>query len=193
MTLRQRRFTWLTILVFICCVVLAHVQRGTRSQEYLTISADILNYELTTLDNRPLKLSDYPEKIIVMNFFASWCDPCIENLKDLVLLNEEYKAHQIEIIGLVLNEKDLNSKALLRLVQDQKVSFSVVLDKGEFGESLKKIVNARDVIPQTFVIKDGRIWRHFQGYNPVNSPQLLRKALDELGQGTPSKNPGASF
>ena len=79
----------------------------------------------------------------------------------------------------MLNEKDLNSKALLRLVQDQKVSFSVVLDKGEFGESLKKIVNARDVIPQTFVIKDGRIWRHFQGYNPVNSPQLLRKALDE--------------
>src|SRR2546429_825016 len=53
LTLTQRRFTCLTILVFICCVVLAHVQRGTRSQEYLTISADILNYELTTLDNRP--------------------------------------------------------------------------------------------------------------------------------------------
>ena len=52
-----------------------------------------------------------------------------------------------------------------------------------FGESLVKTVNGRSVLPQTFVIdKDGRIRRHYQSYSTENSPQLLRKALDQIGQ-----------
>src|SRR5437899_505973 len=79
---------------------------GSPTQSSAPLPSDILNQELKTIDGRVLKLADYPGKIIVVNLFASWCGPCVVNLKDLIQLKKKYKAHQIEVIGVASNKTD---------------------------------------------------------------------------------------
>jgi peroxiredoxin len=87
------------------------------------------------------------------------------------------------VIGLVSNKNDPDITSVRKFVRDQEVNFEVVWDTEDYGESLVKAVNGRSVLPQTFIIdKAGRIRKHFQGYSPVNTPQFLREALNQVGQ-----------
>lgn len=175
------------MLILILCCAGAHAQSedrdGNDNQPYVTLPLGSMNQVLTTIDNRQLRLSDYPDRIIVMNLFASWCGPCVFNLRDLVQLKNKYKTHRIEIIALVRNQNDPDVERLRKFLRKQKLNFQVVRDKDDFSETLVKAVNGQGVIPQTFIIdKDGRIRKHFQGYRPLNMPQLLREALDQVGK-----------
>ena len=207
---REKYLAWFTVLVVSLCFIAAHAQgnsgqgnlkrssqsrlestptgrdskatEGPLTQSSAPLPADILNQELKTIDHRVLKLTDYSGKIIVVNLFASWCIPCRMNLSDLIRLKESYQ-DRVQVIGLVTPEADPDVAFLYTFLQQQDIKFPVVLDDGGFGESLVKTVNGRSVLPQTFVIdKDGRIRSHYQGYSSENSPQLLRKALDQIDQ-----------
>ena len=153
------------------------------------VPPDLMNQALTTIKNRRLRLSDYSNRIIVVNFFASWCGPCRVNLTDLVSLQNHYKAHRIKIIGLVWGKNDPDLKRVREFVHEQKINFQVVWYKDDFGELLQKLVNGRSVIPQTFVIgRDGRIRKHYMGFSQTNTPKMLREALDQVGQEMESPN-----
>ena len=105
------------------------------------------------------------------------------NLRDLNQLRKKYKVHRIEVIGLVWYQNVPDIASVRKFARQQKIKFKVVWDNDDFGESLVKAVNGQSVIPQTFIIdKASRIRNHFQGYDPSNTPQLLREALDQVGQ-----------
>jgi thiol-disulfide isomerase/thioredoxin len=148
----------------------------------VTLPPTILDRELTTIDGRQLKLSDYSKRTIVLNFFASWCGPCRMNLPDLIDLKRSYVGHPIEVIGLVSQKNDPDIDAVRKFVRDQGINFQVVWDTENLTESLIKVVNGRSVLPDTFIIVRGTVQKTFFGFNTSTSPQLLRRALDQIGR-----------
>ena len=65
-------------------------------------------------------------------------------------------------------------------VRSQKVTYKIIWDDGTLAAPLVEAVGARSVIPQSFVIaRDGRIVKHFQGFSPLSTPQLMRAAVEE--------------
>jgi thiol-disulfide isomerase/thioredoxin len=194
---RDTRFRCFALLFLFLCFIGAQVQSRTSAgpftQSFVALPSDLMNRDLTTLYNRRLKLADYSGKIAIVNIFASWCGPCRVNLTDLIKIKQEYPGSGVEVIGLVAQENDPSIASVRRFVRLQKINFPVVWDNNGFGESLVKAVDGRSVLPQTFVIdKDGRIRKHFQGYNPVNTPQLLREALDQIAKEKALNKPSAS-
>src|SRR6476660_7326057 len=86
----------------LACFVWAQAQdQKAPTQSVVRLPSSILDRELATLDDRRLKLSDYSNRTIVLNLFASWCGPCRVNLPDLIDLKRSYVGHPIEVIGLV--------------------------------------------------------------------------------------------
>lgn len=172
----------LTALI-LCCCVWAQAQNPTApTQSVVDLPSSILDQELTTINHRHLKLSDYSDRTIVLNLFATWCGPCRVNLPDLIDLKRSYVAHPIEVIGLASQKNDPDIDEVRKFVRDLGVNFQVVWDTENFGDSLIKSVNDRSVLPATFVIVRGRVRKSFFGFNPSVTPQLLRQTLDQIGQ-----------
>jgi thiol-disulfide isomerase/thioredoxin len=137
--------------------------------------------QLQTLDGEALKLSDYANKVVVVNIWATWCGPCRAEMPDLVKLNNEYKSRGLVVLGLATTYNEQNEVSHVKdFVRSQKVDYKIVWDDGTFAGPLVNSVNGRNVIPQSFVIsRDGRIVKHFSGYSPYSTPTLMREAVEQ--------------
>src|SRR5260370_7082809 len=63
------------------------------------------DFKLTSLDGKPVTLADSHGKVILLNFWATWCGPCRAEIPDLVELQNKYK-DRLQILGLVVDDDD---------------------------------------------------------------------------------------
>ena len=147
----------------------------------VTLSQEIRETKVKTLDGGSLKLSDYDNKVVVVNIWATWCGPCRKEMPDLVKLNQEYKSRGLVVLGLATtyNERD-DPEQVKKFIKAQNVDYKILWDDGTLAGPLVQAMNGRSVIPQSFVIsRDGRIVKHFSGFNPLSTPTLMRQAVEE--------------
>ena len=82
------------------------------------------DFKLTTLEGKPLSLAEYKNKIVLLNFWATWCGPCRAEIPDLVELQNKYK-DQVQIIGLVVDDEDQD--AIQKFVAEFGINYPVAL------------------------------------------------------------------
>ena len=147
----------------------------------VVLSSEIRDTKVKTLDGGSLKLSDYNDKVVVVNIWATWCGPCRQEMPDLVKLNQEYKSRGLIVLGLATtyNERD-DPEHVKQFIKAQNVDYKILWDDGTLANPLVQSVNGRSVIPQSFVIsRDGKIVKHFSGFNALSTPTLMRQAVEE--------------
>ena len=145
------------------------------------LSDAVLKTNVKTVNGKSLKLSDFSNKVVIINIWATWCGPCMLEMPQLSKLNREYKSRGVVFLGLATtyNEHD-DVKRVKHYLRAQKINYRSIWDDGTLTEPLVEAVQGRSVIPQSFVIsKDGRIVKHFQGFNPTMTPPLMRQAIEQ--------------
>src|SRR5579871_1893468 len=81
-------------------------------------------FSVTTLDGRQISLADLKGKVVLVNFWATWCPPCRAEIPDLMLLQEHYKD---KLVVLGISEDDPPVEAVKKFVADQKMSYPVAM------------------------------------------------------------------
>ncbi len=118
-----------TLLLLIKIALLLFILRGT------CLAAPSENWSLKDLDGKSLKLSDFHGKWVLVNFWATWCPPCLAEIPDLVKLSQERQDKDVIVIGIALNYR--NSKDVTDFVQKQAIPYPMVLGNediaGDFG------------------------------------------------------------
>ncbi|HJZ81631.1 MAG TPA: TlpA disulfide reductase family protein [Pyrinomonadaceae bacterium] len=134
-----------------------------------------------TIDGESLKLSDYADKVVVLNIWATWCGPCRLEMPELIKISNEYKARGLVVLGVATTYNEQNDPQRVKnYVKAQNVPYKIIWDDGTLAGPLVEAVQARSVIPQSFVIdRGGRIVKHFSGFNVYQTPQLMRQAIEE--------------
>ncbi len=134
-----------------------------------------------TIDGSSLKLSDFANKVVVINIWATWCGPCRLEMPDLVKLNHEYKSRGLVVMGLTRPDDRGNSLQRVKdYVREQKVDYTIIWDDGSFAEPLVAAMQGRAVVPQSFVIsRDGKIVKYFSGFNAYSTPISMRQAVED--------------
>ena len=134
-----------------------------------------------TIDGESLKLSDYADKVVVLNIWATWCGPCRLEMPELVKISNEYKARGLVVLGIATTYNEQNDPQRVKnFVKAQSVPYKIIWDDGTLAAPLVEAVQGRSVIPQSFVIsRDGRIVKYFSGFNVYQTPQLMRQAIEE--------------
>jgi len=145
------------------------------------VPQELRDTKVETLDGESLRLSDYANKVLVVNIWATWCGPCRQEMPELVKMNNEFKSRGLVVLGLATTYNEHNDPVHVKdYVRSQNVNYTIVWDNGTLAAPLVELVNAQSVIPQSFVIsRNGRIVRHFQGFSPLRTPQLMREAIEE--------------
>ena len=139
--------------------------------------AQDVQFGWTLLDNRHMKLSDYQGKVVVLDFYATWCEPCRMSTPHMVDLQRRYGSKGLQVIG--LNVGGTNDRYQIpQFVQQYKIQYALGFPDDEMTDAL---MYDDDSIPQTFVFdQKGRLVQRFVGYDdnmPHEMEQLIQKAV----------------
>jgi thiol-disulfide isomerase/thioredoxin len=133
--------------------------------------------DMPTLDGERWKLSDHAGKIVVVNFFATWCGPCRDEFPDLCKIASDYSARGVDIAAVGLNT-DADSplgklESLKRFVQSERPPFPILLAPDE-------TIRRSEMIPYTYLLdRHGRIAYFMLGRFETAH---LRALIDQLLQ-----------
>ncbi len=117
-----------------------------KNQITLVSDKKAADFKLKTLEGKEIKLSDYRGKIVILDFWATWCPPCRKGIPDLISLQEEFKKDLV-VIGISLDQQK-TIKDLKPFIENYKINYPVVL-----GD--EKVVNdygGISAIPTSFII-----------------------------------------
>ncbi|HVS21158.1 MAG TPA: TlpA disulfide reductase family protein [Pyrinomonadaceae bacterium] len=162
-------------------VATASPPKNTLPPAFVPLPQQIRDLKLQTLEGESLKLSDYADKVVVVNIWATWCGPCRTEMPDLVKLSHEYKERGLVVLGLATTYNEHNDPTHVKdFVRSQNVDYKIIWDDGTLAAPLVRMVNGPNAIPQSFVIsRDGRIVKHFPGFSPYSTPTLMRQAVED--------------
>ena len=107
---------------------------------------------LKDIQGRYVRLSDYRGKVVLINFWATWCPPCRKEIPDLVKLQRDYGSRGLQVIGVTYPPQKLAE--VRRFVQRTKMNYPVALGTKE----TKFLFSSTETLPLTIVIgTDGTI------------------------------------
>lgn len=127
----------------------------------------------TMLDGRRVRATEYKGKVLVLDFWATYCPPCREEVPHLVALQKRYGAQGLNVVGLNVGGDEDRPK-VPGFVQEFKISYPL----GYPDDALSATVFAdTDAIPQTYVFdRNGRLVKRFVGYDS-NAASALETAV----------------
>lgn len=143
-------------LIFLKAVVFVVMALALSACAKSTSAADL---NLRDVNGEMVNLSDYKGKVIILDFFATWCPPCRQEIPDFIDLQNEYSDKGFTMIGVSLSKMG-DSKAF---AQGLGINYPVLIDDG-YASAVYGPIRS---VPTTFIIgKDFKIVKKYIGYRP---------------------------
>lgn len=120
------------------------------------------------------KLSDYKDKTLVLDLWATWCGPCRAEIPHLVEIHSEYSNKNVVVVGLTTEDPNSAAQDVADFAKEMNINYKLGWARGDVAQAL---MNGRPSIPQTFVIAPGgKIITKFMGYSD-RIPEAIRAAI----------------
>ncbi len=131
------------------------------------------SFDLPDLQGRSHSLSDYRGEVVFLNFWASYCEPCIQEMPSMERLAREYRDRGMHMLAVSLDPERADARQFLRrFLPDQRSAMTVLWDpESEVSEQF-----GTELIPETYIIdRDGEVVARF-----VNAYDWSRPAVQRL-------------
>ncbi len=136
-------------------VQLEDINRIINPSQTLEVGKQLMDFSLTNTKKELISTKDFKGKVLLIDFWASWCAPCRKQNPDLLKVYKEFKNNDFEILGVSI-DKDLD-KWMSAVKKDGLVWENVIDTRGQESEILAKY-GATNSVPQNFLIdKNGLI------------------------------------
>jgi peroxiredoxin len=178
------------LLVGVVVVALAFgasfLERHFRSGQLRPISAEQAlapDFSLTEVGGGQLTLSAYRGNVVLLDFWATWCDPCREETPHFVDLQNKYGARGLQVIGVSMDDSPEPVRDFYKRFQ---MNYPVVMGSAKIGELYGGVLG----LPIAFLIgRDGRIYAKHIG--PVSASTFEKEIISLLQNQTGFGKPGS--
>jgi thiol-disulfide isomerase/thioredoxin len=122
---------------------------GKTAQMKGQLAAD---FNLQSLDGKTVHLSDFRGKAVLLNFWATWCQPCKIEMPWFVELQKQYGPGGLQVVGIAMD--DAGPEDIAKFAKDMGVNYPVLIGKDAVGDAYGGV----QFLPETFYIgRDGRV------------------------------------
>lgn len=133
-----------------------------------TASADAFVFK--DLQGHEQRLQDYRGKWVLVNFWATWCPPCLEEIPDLVALHESHKNTDLVVIGVAL---DSTKESVVEFVAKKKISYPIVFGNYELAAQVGEV----EALPTSYLFDPkGKLVSYQQGTVSRSSVESYMKS-----------------
>jgi thiol-disulfide isomerase/thioredoxin len=170
----------LVVIVGILMVVKASINKEARLNSQpveLVEGAEIPDIELVSMDGSKKDLSDLPHKVMLLNFWATWCHSCMEEMPSMVALRNKYASQGFEILGVNVDENP--GKAIPQTISKYSITFPVFIDE---KNKLSEIFDVHAVPLSIMINRDRKIVMFESGgreWDDDETHQLVEKLLKD--------------
>ena len=152
-----------SVFFAILAVLLSGCYRGSRPPRIGTAAPDFAIQD----SDRKVALNQFRGNVVVLNFWASWCAPCVEEMPSLIQLQQRFKDKGVTVLGVSI---DVDGDAYHKFLKDYKIDFLTVRDPDQKTSSLYGSFKW----PETYVIdRDGIVRRKFIGAVEWSQPEIV--------------------
>jgi thiol-disulfide isomerase/thioredoxin len=139
-------------------------ETGGATLQLLEQPMDVEPFTLTDLDGNAISFADLRGKVVLVNFWATWCPPCRAEIPDLIKLQERYRD---KLVVLGISEDEVGPDEVKAFVTEQKINYPIAMSTPEMSQIFKGV----SALPTTFVIdRDGKVqMRHVGMLDPANT------------------------
>jgi thiol:disulfide interchange protein len=142
---------------------LAFLNAGPRTEAVLAPPATTLEgMPFRNIDGTPLSTAAWRGKVVVLNYWATWCIPCRQEIPEFNRMQADLKAKGVEVVGISMDED--GAEAVKPFLQQVPVQYTIGLGSGQIGQ-----------LPVTLVIdREGKTVQRFEGFT---KPETIRAAV----------------
>lgn len=131
------------------------------------------DFTLTSVDNKSIRLSAYKGKVVIVDFWATWCPPCRKGIPDLIAIQKQYGS-DVVVIGISVDTE--TKKDVIPFIRQNGINYLVAYATPEMVQAYGGI----EAIPTSFVIdKNGKIVDKHEGLVPKSDyTDVINKLLN---------------
>lgn len=128
-------------------------------------------FSLTDLNHQRLDLKAYRGKVVLLNFWATWCSPCQLEIPRFVDWQKEYGASGLQVVGISMDD---DPSLVRKLDQRLRLNYPVAMGDAQLGENYGGIYG----LPVTFLIdRDGKIRAEYQGVTDLGMVEATLRGM----------------
>jgi thiol-disulfide isomerase/thioredoxin len=168
--MKRSLLTWFLIFTLSTGTALLLSRCSTGEKE--PSSGPAPDFSLKSFDGKEITLSQLKGKVVLLDFWATWCGPCKESIPHLIQLYKDYRESGFELVGMNVDKGD--GEAVRRFVRSMDIPYPVVTAPEDVVRSYRVTG-----IPVTFLIdKEGKIREKVIGFSGAIAKQLNTKVAD---------------
>ena len=168
-------FVAVTVLVIILSLTLNDSAFEFSNQVDIASGTPAPDFTFPGLDEKMVSLSDYRGKVVLVNIWATWCPPCVEEMPSMEKLYRKFKGQNFEILAVSIDEPGL--EAVAPFMKKSNLTFPALID----SEGTIKAVYGVTGIPESFIVdKQGILIKKIVGPVDWASPAIFRFFSEEI-------------
>jgi cytochrome c biogenesis protein CcmG, thiol:disulfide interchange protein DsbE len=151
------------IIMFFCLVV---ISACSTTDEGKVLAGPAPNFTLEDISGKSLSLSDVKGKVVLVDFWATWCGPCRMSIPELVDLQEKYRGKGLVVVGISVDDEKVSKGELVAFKEKMRINYPILRANDKvyvdyFGRA------SGFSIPTLFVIdREGKVRNRLVGFEP---------------------------
>lgn len=154
MTMRKKLFApFLVFIVLITALCVAYTKPSITQT-----ASPLADFSLPDITGTEISIRHWQGKILVINFWATWCPPCLKEIPEFIALQSQYAEQNVQFIGIAIDDPEIVADYL----SFTKINYPILIAESEGGALSYKLGNTFRAVPYTIIVNQQNqiIYRH---------------------------------